>query len=57
MICPLGLIEPYKPFQPEITATYVALEAKNVPLRLPQTWGFQAKNDTPLETVLDPLRI
>ena len=37
---------PYEPFQQDITATLVTLEAKNVPLNNPrQKWGFQAKND------------
>ena len=36
-------MDPYEPFQPEITATLVTLEAKNVPLNPPQEWGFQAK--------------
>ena len=40
----LGLIDPCEPFQPEITVTWVTLEAKNVPWNPPQTWGFQAKN-------------
>ena len=43
LTCPLGPIDPYEPFQPEITATLVTLEAKNVTLNPPQTWGFQAK--------------
>ena len=30
---------PYEPFQPEITATWVTLEAKNVPLNPPQIYG------------------
>ena len=45
LLCPLGPIDPYEPFQPEITATWVTLEAKNGLLNPPQTWGFQAKND------------
>ena len=40
--CPPGPIDPYGPFQPEITATLVSLEAKNVTLNPPQEWGFQA---------------
>ena len=44
-MCPLGPIDPYEPFQPGITATWVTLEAKNVLLNPPQTWQFQAKND------------
>jgi len=44
-VCPLGPIDPYEPFQPGITATWVTLEAKNVLLNPPQTWQFQAKND------------
>ena len=44
LVGPLAPIDPYKPFQPEITATWVTLEAKNVPLIPPQTWWFQAKN-------------
>ena len=31
LACPLGLMDPYETFQPDITATWVALEAKNVP--------------------------
>ena len=38
-------MDPYEPFQPEITATLVTLEAKNVLLNPPQKWGFQAKKD------------
>ena len=38
--CPPGPIDPYKSFQTEITATWVILEDKNVPLNPPQTWGF-----------------
>ena len=47
LTCPLGPIDPYEPFQPEITVTLSTLEAMNVPLDPPQTqkWGFQAKND------------
>ena len=44
-ICPPGPMDPSKPFQPEITATLVTLEAMNVPLNPPQKWGFQAKTD------------
>ena len=36
-------IDPYGSFQTEITATWVILGDKNVPLNPPQTWGFQAK--------------
>ena len=43
--CPTGPIDPNEPFQPETTATWVTLEAKNVPLNPPQKWGFQAKKD------------
>ena len=35
-ICPLGPIDPHEPFQQEITATLVTLEAMNVPLNPPQ---------------------
>ena len=45
LICPSGPIDPYEPFQPEITVTLVTLEAKNIPLNPPQKWGFQAKKD------------
>ena len=31
---------PPKPFQPEMPATLVTLEAMNVPLNPPQKWGF-----------------
>ena len=48
--CPLGPMEPYEPFQPEITATLVTLEAKNVTLKPPQEWGFQAKTDVLKQT-------
>jgi len=54
---PTGLIDPYKSFQPEIPATWVTLEDKNVPLNPPPTWGFSAKKD-PLKSqaiVWDPL--
>ena len=37
--CPPGPIDPYKSFQTEITATWVILGDKNVPLNPPQTWG------------------
>ena len=45
--CPLGPIDPYESIQiqPENPATWVTLEAKNVPLNPPPTWGFQAKKD------------
>ena len=45
--CPLVPIDSYKSFQPDITVTWMTLEAKNVPLNPPQTWGFQfqAKKD------------
>jgi len=33
--CPSGPIDPYGSFQPEITATWVTLEAKNMPLKPP----------------------
>ena len=45
VLCPSGPIDPYEPFQPEITATLVTLEAKNVTLNPPQKLGFQAKKD------------
>ena len=45
LTCPPGPIDPYQPFQPEVSATRVTLEAKNVPPNPPQTWGFQAKKD------------
>ena len=35
-----GPIDSYEQFQPEITATLVTLEAKNVPLNPPQTSGI-----------------
>ena len=41
--CSPGPIDPYEPFQPEISATWVTLEDENMPLNPPQTWGFQAK--------------
>ena len=44
-MCALGLIDPNKLLQPELTVTWVTLEAKNVPWNPPQTWGFQAKKD------------
>ena len=40
-----GPIDPFKPFLQEITVTLESLEAKNVTLSPPQTWGFQAEND------------
>ena len=40
---PLGPIDPYKPFQPEITVTLVTLEAKNVPLNPVRNWDFRLK--------------
>ena len=42
LIFPSGPIDPYEPFQLEITATLVTLEAKNVPQNppQPQTRGF-----------------
>ena len=45
LTCPLGPIDPHEPFQPEITATLVTLEAKNVTLNPPQEVGFQAKTE------------
>ena len=45
LTCPPGPIDPYKKFQPEIPATLVTLEVKNVTLNPPQTWGLQVKND------------
>ena len=41
--CPQGRMNPYEPFQPEIAAMWVTLEAKNVLLNPPQTWGFRLK--------------
>ena len=38
--CPLGPIDPYKSFQHEILVTWVTLEAKNVLLNPPPTWGY-----------------
>ena len=35
----MGRIDPYKAFQPEITVSQVTLEAKNMQLNPPQTWG------------------
>ena len=29
LTCPLGLMDPYEPYQPQITATWVTLEANN----------------------------
>ena len=52
---PLGLMDPYGLFHPEITAIWVTLEGKNVPLNPPQTWGVPAQKDTPPVIVLDPL--
>ena len=37
LTCPPGLIDPYEPFHPEVTATWVTLEAKSMPLISPQT--------------------
>ena len=45
LTCPPGLIDPYEPFHPEIAATWMTFEAKNVPLISPQTWEFWTKND------------
>ena len=45
-ICPPGPIDPPKPFQSEITVTWMTLEAMNVPLDPPPKWGFQAIKDT-----------
>ena len=46
LTCPSGPIDPSKPFQLQITVTWVTLEAKNMPPNPPQTlWGFQAKKD------------
>ena len=45
LTCPTGPTDPYESIQPEITATWVTLEAKNVPRNPPQTWGLQAKKD------------
>ena len=47
LTCLPGPIDPCKPFHPEITASLVTLEAKDVPLNPPQEWGFQAKKDPP----------
>ena len=42
--CPLSPIDPYEPLQREMLATWVTLEANNVPLNPPPTWQFLAKN-------------
>ena len=39
LTCPPGLNDPYEPFHPEITATWVIFEAKNVPLMIPLRYG------------------
>ena len=50
---PPALIVPYEPLHIEISATWVTLEAKSMPLISPQTWEFLTKMTLP-ETILDP---
>ena len=40
LTCPLGPIDLYEPFKPEVAVTWVTLEAVNVQLNPPQKWGF-----------------
>ena len=43
LTCHPDLMDPYEPVHPEITATWVTLEAKNMPLISPEIGDFLTK--------------